>query len=688
MKTSRTLSVGSLPYCLMNKLILSLVLALAWFSPKMYGAGVMSAAGGGFFPLTFDQSTSKPPTNGWSSATWGNNANLINDADALDTAVGTNEAAGIATLLPQSDTQPPSTAGLARYNYGGFFLQSRPTGNAYNILMATLRNDSGVDQPTLKMSYDFNLFSAANEQIVGWRVFYSLTGAAGSWNRIDFFSGNTTVGNQSNEVALASPWLVGELLYLVWADDNADGNSDPSYTLDNFFLDLPAVPVAIVTQPSSVTVTNCRPFSLTVVASGNPTYQWYKDGDQPANAIPGATAATYTVTNAQATDAGSYFVRMANSVNTLDSDTVTVTVIPDETPWTVVNALVRCYGTNITVNFDELMLLSSLETTAFVVTPLDGGSGATVTNVVLNNGTNVVLQLDAALQAEKHYGLTINPPVADCTGNTQDPVAVTLQYELCLLDIVNYPWKYNFRGENLGEEWRNDPNFIEGDWWSNSVSVFDFSTATPTRTTVGGFPVATELPRRIPEYTVDGIQTNIPIYYFRTHFNLPTAPQEIASLNLFTLVDDFDAAWLNYDNTPVHRHPGLPMTVNLDGDVYSGGDAVNATLLGPFPISPALIKYGDNFIAAKLWQSAGGSSDETFAYRLVAIVNEFRVPVTLSISLSGPNVIVTWTDASLNLYQANTVDAPPSGWTLVNPQSAGSATVAHGGTARFFSLRQ
>jgi hypothetical protein len=63
---------------------------------------------------------------------------------------------------------------------------------------------------------------------------------------------------------------------------------------------------------------------LSVVASGSPapTFQWKKDGV----AIAGATSATYTVANAQASDAGSYTVAITNAAGTVTSSAGTVAV--------------------------------------------------------------------------------------------------------------------------------------------------------------------------------------------------------------------------------------------------------------------------------------------------------------------------------------------------------------------------
>ena len=64
--------------------------------------------------------------------------------------------------------------------------------------------------------------------------------------------------------------------------------------------------------------------SFSVVASGLPTanYQWYKDGA----VINGATLSTFSLTAAQATDAGSYTVVVSNAMGSVTSNAAALTV--------------------------------------------------------------------------------------------------------------------------------------------------------------------------------------------------------------------------------------------------------------------------------------------------------------------------------------------------------------------------
>lgn len=88
----------------------------------------------------------------------------------------------------------------------------------------------------------------------------------------------------------------------------------------------PALAPTFSVQPESQTVTVGNNLTLSATANGNPapTYQWRKDGVS----IAGATLASFTVTNVQLGDAGSYTVVASNSSGVATSQIATLTVNP------------------------------------------------------------------------------------------------------------------------------------------------------------------------------------------------------------------------------------------------------------------------------------------------------------------------------------------------------------------------
>ena len=86
----------------------------------------------------------------------------------------------------------------------------------------------------------------------------------------------------------------------------------------------------ITAQPQSQTVTAGANATFTVQATGlpAPTYQWYNTGVM----IGGATSATLTLSNVQATNAGSYYVVVTNVAGSVTSNAATLTVNAASTP--------------------------------------------------------------------------------------------------------------------------------------------------------------------------------------------------------------------------------------------------------------------------------------------------------------------------------------------------------------------
>jgi hypothetical protein len=90
------------------------------------------------------------------------------------------------------------------------------------------------------------------------------------------------------------------------------------------------VPPSITTQPANKSVFAGQSAAFSVAATGtNPlTYQWKKNG----TVISGATAATFTIASAQASDAGSYTVTVSNSAGNVTSAAATLMVTPVVVP--------------------------------------------------------------------------------------------------------------------------------------------------------------------------------------------------------------------------------------------------------------------------------------------------------------------------------------------------------------------
>jgi hypothetical protein len=88
---------------------------------------------------------------------------------------------------------------------------------------------------------------------------------------------------------------------------------------------VPSNPPEVTLQPSGGTVDEGGDFTFSVLATGLPSYQWAKDG-QP---IPGATGATYSISDVETNDAGTYTVVLANAAGSVTS----LPAVLNVTPW-------------------------------------------------------------------------------------------------------------------------------------------------------------------------------------------------------------------------------------------------------------------------------------------------------------------------------------------------------------------
>lgn len=100
-------------------------------------------------------------------------------------------------------------------------------------------------------------------------------------------------------------------------------------------------------------------------------------------------------------------------------------------------------------------------------------------------------------------------------------------------------------------------------------------------------------------------------YYFRTTFNLESAPQE-AVLELRTVVDDGCVLWLNGREW---FRLGMPPGAITD-DTRADRTVGNAELEGPFRPPAELLQPGENVLAAEVHQHSSNSSDIVFGLSL------------------------------------------------------------------------
>jgi hypothetical protein len=601
------------------KLCLGLILGLICTSAALQAAISVGPAGTSG-PLTFN---TLPAVTDWSTVSVAGGAGDFTDAGTLDTAVINNtSAAAVNVVLGSSGTQPPSQNAVARWNSAGFYLQTRPTGNGYQILMATVQNNTGSGQNQLVITYDWNQRNniPVNESIAGHRVYYSMTGQAGSWiliPELSTFDNNSAAQLLSANLTLPSTWANGATLYVIWVDDNGPGGTtDPmegAYTIDNVQFSTQVVPpqVQIVQQPASQTVNEGFGVTFQVVASGRAPlmYQWFRDGVL----IPDATNSTYTISRVYRSDHNAVFtVQVSNDVpSSQTSSGATLSVIDDNTAPRVACA----FGTNdsvtLYVQFSEIVTNANVAANYTVFPAGSPETPLTVDSAAYSGGgsegTVVILTLNASTPwvAPNAYSLAVGG-VFDVIGNPIDasqiiPIALYAETRFGFDKV----WSYNDPRADLPADWKNKT--YDDSSWASGPGLLG------VETTALNEPLRTQL-------TLGGIS-----YYFRTHFNYAGTPGS-GVLRFRYFLDDSAVVYLNGVEVTRIRMPAGPVSYSTEGAGGAVGDAVTAE--GPVTFCVTNLMAGDNVVAVSVHQIGAGSSDIVWGMELQTVVPQIE-PVSI-----------------------------------------------------------
>jgi len=177
--------------------------------------------------------------------------------------------------------------------------------------------------------------------------------------------------------------------------------------------------------------------------------------------------------------------------------------------------------------------------------------------------------------------------------NPTKPVINPLPAELTLIEMASQ-WSYHQDATAPPPNWP-EPGFDDAAWPSGKALLANESSPMPA-------PLNTPLAL--------GPRT----FYFRTRFewNGEAPPTR---LQLWAIVDDGAILYLN--GKEILRIGMLPDIAPYH-EMLAGRNIINATLEGPFTIDLALLKPGENLLAAEVHQVSGNSSDIAFGLRLEA----------------------------------------------------------------------
>jgi hypothetical protein len=425
------------------------------FAPVARAAIEVGSDGSG--TLTFDIA---PAATEWSTLSWTGAPADVTDTTTMDAAVQTLTAAGIATTLGTTTTNPPSASDLARHNTNLKVVQTRPNNSRKGcLLMATLKNTSGGGLAKLLINYTSATYNTVTEQVPGLRVYYSLTGAAGSWTVIPALS-NAATGPLSAGVELTSTWAADATMYVLWVDDDSS-NTDGSWTLDN-------VSFEEWTPAADILAFNWQGFTgeIDELANPNPTIKLRVPTGTPLNPLnpnPSFTLSAGATCNKNSGGTGEY--------NFSSAQTYTVTASG--------GSPVKSYDVSVTADIPTVTL-------GLTGSPLVEAGGVAVVTATIPAATDVDVIVNLAFSGSAALGpdYTAATSIVIPAGDTSATIDLT-----AIADGV-----YEAANETITVDVSTVVNGIETGTQQVSATITDGDTQPTNLPSPGGINPVTSLP--------------------------------------------------------------------------------------------------------------------------------------------------------------------------------------------------
>jgi hypothetical protein len=245
---------------------------------------------------------------------------------SIDLGGTASDNTGVAEILWSNNRGGSGTAnGTTNWTVTGIALQ--PGDNV--ITVTTFDTSGNVSASTITVHSDAVAqaaqtinFPSIQDMAFGNPLTLSATATSGLPVSFEVESGPATLGSDGVTLTFSGTGIVTVLATQLGNDEwLAAASVEQSFNVLQ-----PVFSPVIATPPQSTSVDAGSTITLNVLATGTGplNYQWSLNGSP----IPGATSASLTVTNLQATNAGTYTVTVGNTANSVTSQAATVTLIP------------------------------------------------------------------------------------------------------------------------------------------------------------------------------------------------------------------------------------------------------------------------------------------------------------------------------------------------------------------------
>ncbi|EEF57235.1 LamG-like jellyroll fold domain-containing protein, partial [Pedosphaera parvula] len=231
-------------------------------------------------------------------------------------------------------------------------------------------------------------------------------------------------------------------------------------------------------QPTPQTILAGQNATLSATAGGSPRliYQWQKDGVN----IPGAANPTLTIANAQYADNGSYSLTVANSLGSVTSTAVRLSVMPPPQFANVTNGLVLHLGFD--GSYQDTSGRNNNGAAVGSPTFVTGKVGAQALHYSTDTGAGAYNYVNLGVPAELQFGADVNFSVAYWIRLTGTPNNIPVlgnvyggfnTWGYCFAPTTNGAWSYSLANAFTGIPVIGAAGSISDGNWHHVLHTFD-----------------------------------------------------------------------------------------------------------------------------------------------------------------------------------------------------------------------